>query len=121
MTAFAPRLLFALSLASACIAADSRFEISVPAAAHAAPITGRVYIIIATKNDREPRLQVGRTGSPFFGRDIEKLAAGQPAIIDATDPGTPVPSLSQIPPGEYYVQAFVNVYSEFHRADGHVV
>ncbi len=30
-------------------------------------------------------------------------------------------SLRDIPSGEYYVQAFVNVYSEFRRADGHIV
>ena len=29
--------------------------------------------------------------------------------------------LAQIPPGDYSVQAFVNVYSEFRRSDGHVV
>ena len=29
--------------------------------------------------------------------------------------------MSEIPPGEYFVQAMVNVYSEFKRADGHVV
>jgi hypothetical protein len=32
-----------------------------------------------------------------------------------------VVSLSEIPPGEYEVQAFINVYSEFKRADGHTV
>jgi len=42
-------------------------------------------------------------------------------VIDASDLGSPVASLSEIPPGEYYVQAFVNVYERFERADGHVV
>ena len=116
-----------------------RFEISFPAAAHAQPITGRVYVMIARpgdgaapnaapgapstpgSGDREPRLQIGRTGSPFFGRDVEKLAPGQAAIIDATDLGTPVASLRDIPAGDYLVQAMVNVYSEFTRADGHAV
>lgn len=125
--------------ASARKAQPLRFEISFPAAAHAQPITGRVYVMIARPGggaapnaapgvpsapgagDREPRLQIGRTGSPFFGRDVEKLAPGQAAIIDATDLGTPVASLRDIPAGDYLVQAMVNVYSEFARADGHVV
>jgi hypothetical protein len=102
-------------------AGETRFEISFPAGAHGGPITGRVYLMIASKNDPEPRIQVGRTGAPFFGRDVEKLAPGETAVIDATDLGSPVPSLSEIPPGDYYVQAFVNVYTEFHRSDGHVV
>jgi len=98
-----------------------RFEISFPASAHAEPITGRVFIMISRDNEREPRLQIGRTGVPFFGRDVEQLKAGQAAIIDTTDLGTPIQSLAEIPPGDYYVQAMVNVYSEFRRADGHVL
>ena len=77
--------------------------------------------MISRTAEREPRLQIGRTGVPFFGRDVENLLPGEPGIIDATDLGTPVASLRDIPSGEYYVQAFVNVYSEFRRADGHIV
>jgi len=100
-----------------------RFEITIPAAAHPAPVTGRVFVMIARAggNEREPRLQIGRTGSPFFGRDIDRLAPGTAAVIDDTDLGTPIESLRDIPAGEYIVQAMVNVYSEFKRADGHVV
>ena len=107
--------------ASACFAAETHFDISYPKSANAGPITGRVYVMISRATDREPRLQVGRVGIPFFGRDIEKLQPGQAAVIDATDLGSPVVSLSEIPPGEYQVQAFINVYSEFKRADGHTV
>ena len=118
----APALSLAtLSLAALLLHAEPVFEIRVPAAVHSQPITGRVYVMISRKDDREPRLQIGRTGTPFFGRDIEKLAPGAAAIIDAGDLGSPVESLAAIPPGDYFVQAFVNVYSEFHRADGHVV
>jgi hypothetical protein len=98
-----------------------RVEVTVPAAVKSEPITGRVYFMVARTDEREPRLQIGRTGTPFFGRDVEKLAPGQAAIIDATDLGTPVASLKDLPPGDYFVQAFVNVYSEFKRADGHTV
>jgi len=98
-----------------------RVEITVPPSVKKEPITGRVYFMVARTDEREPRLQIGRTGTPFFGRDVEKLAPGQAAIIDATDLGTPVASLKDLPPGDYFVQAFVNVYSEFKRADGHTV
>ena len=107
--------------ASACFAADTHFDISYPKTANAGPITGRVYVMISRATDREPRLQVGRVGIPFFGRDIEKLQPGQAAVIDASDLGSPVVSLPEIPAGEYQVQAFINVYSEFKRADGHTV
>ena len=98
-----------------------RVEVTVPASVKKEPITGRVYFMVARTDEREPRLQIGRTGTPFFGRDIENLAPGQAAIIDGTDLGTPVASLKDLPPGDYFVQAFVNVYSEFKRADGHTV
>jgi len=112
---------FCVSIASHAFAQGFRFEISFPAAAHAQPITGRVYVMISRDNEREPRLQISRTGVPFFGRDITQLKPGQPAVIDTTDLGTPVNSLSDIPPGDYYVQAMINVYTEFRRADGHVL
>ena len=62
--AFAPQL---------AAQARTRFEIVVPRETHADPITGRVYVMIARSDSIEPRLQIGRTGSPFFGRDIERL------------------------------------------------
>ncbi len=99
----------------------TRFEISVPAGVGADSITGRVYVMITTRSEEEPRLLIGRTGEPFFGRDVERLAPGQAAVIDGADLGWPVETLSALPVGDYYVQGFVNVYSEFRRADGHVL
>src|ERR1700688_889957 len=96
------RLAFLATGFSSLLAAETRFEISFPAAAHAGPITGRAYLMISSKNDTEPRLQVGRTGAPFFGRDVEKLAPGQAVVIDRSDIGSPLPSLSEIPTGDYY-------------------
>jgi hypothetical protein len=98
-----------------------RFEISIPQSVRSQPVTGRVYVMISRREQPEPRSQVNRTGVPLFGRDVESLAPGEPAAIDGTDLGSPVVSLTEIPPGEYYVQGFVNVYERYERADGHVV
>ena len=99
-----------------------RFDITVPPGVHDRPINGRVYVMITRSEAREPRLQLNQAdGIPFFGRDVEGLVPGAPATIDDRDLGFPVNSLHDIPPGEYFVQAFVNIYSEFKRADGHVV
>jgi len=46
---------------------------------------------------------------------------GQPAIVDAMTRGWPIESISQIPAGDYTVQAVLNVYTTFHRADGHTI
>ena len=97
-----------------------RFEITFPTSARAAPVTGRVYVIITRNDKKEPRLQLDQVdGIPFFGRDVQNLGPGAVAVIDDTDLGFPVDHLRDI--RDYYVQAFVNVYSEFRRADGNVV
>jgi hypothetical protein len=107
--------------ATTCLAGEPRFEISYPASVNAGPVTGRVYVMISRRANREPRLDIGRTGVPFFGRDVERLAPSQIAVVDASDLGSPVSSLTEIPPGDYYVQAFLNIYTEFKRSDGHIV
>jgi len=102
-------------------ASEPRFEISFPASVRSESVTGRVYIMISRRKEPEPRFQIGRTGVPLFGRDVDSLQPGTPAAIDGTDLGSPVVSLTEVPPGEYYVQAFVNIYERYERADGHVV
>ena len=101
----------------------ARFEISFAASAHAAPITGRIYVAISRVTDTSgtPISRSGETGDPLFGRNIENLAPGQSVVIDKGALGHPVQSLRDIPAGEYRVQPFVNVYTKFARADGHTV
>jgi hypothetical protein len=99
------------------------FSITFPNSIHPAPVTGRAFLIISRDSNPEPRFQIHPfdRGLPIFGRDVNALAAGAPVIIDATVPGYPLKSLADLPPGDYYAQAVVNVYTEFHRADGHVI
>jgi hypothetical protein len=118
------RIALALSAGAAVTAsAQTQFSISFPATLHAQPITGRVFLIVSRDSDPEPREQphpFGR-GVPIFGLDVSQLAPGQPATIDGAVPGFPLNSINDIAPGDYYVQAVLNLYTEFHRADGHVV
>jgi len=98
-----------------------RFEIGFAAAARSEPLTGRVYVAISRDTQRPPIQQAGPTGVPLFATNVEGLAPGQVAVIDASTFGHPLQSLRDLPPGEYWVQAFVNVYTRFDRADGHTV
>jgi hypothetical protein len=79
--------------------------------------------MISKNNRAEPRLQAGSYGGsiPFYGLDVNALKPGENAIIDASTLGFPVESLSQLPAGEYYAQALLNVYTQVHRKDGHVI
>jgi len=98
------------------------FEIKFARTIRAEPVTGRVFVAFCREQDPEPRLQVGYlTGSPFFGADVSALRAGIPAKITSASPGFPFRSLKSLPPGDYWVQAFLSVYTEFHRADGHTI
>ena len=96
-----------------------KFEISFPESVHAEPITGRLFLIVTRSGDSEPRTQLFDV--PVFATDVSHLAPATSALIDATTPGYPLNNLSEIPPGDYHLQAIVNVYTQFHRADGHKV
>jgi putative esterase len=99
-----------------------RIEVVVPSTVRAEPVTGRVFVFLSTDSTREPRLEAGGVVSvPFFGVDVEHLAAGTAAIVDGRAGGYPVRSLDQLPAGDYYVQALVSVYTRFPRADGHTI
>jgi len=116
----------ALILVLSCASQNTekiKFEISFPTSVHPEDITGRVFVMISRDDQREPRLQAGGWSNsvPFFGKDIEKLKPGETVIIDETVLGFPLKSLTEIPAGDYYVQGLVNIYTEFKRADGHVI
>jgi hypothetical protein len=115
-------------LLSACVAIPTgslsaqRVELSFPSSLHSTPITGRVILIVARDSAPEPRLRAGGYGGtqPFFGLDVSALAPGATATIDGSTAGYPF-TLAHLPAGDYYVQGVLNVYTQFHRADGHVI
>lgn len=108
---------------------DLKFEVSFPEKVVSevtklglqVPITGRVYAIISRKDDREPRFQTSITGVPIWGKNIFSLKPGMTAVIDHEAFGHPLESIRDIPPGEYFVQGFINIYTEFKRSDGHTL
>src|SRR5438552_2721741 len=102
---------------------DLKFGISFPSALHSEPITGRVFLVITNHTELEPRLQAGFwiDAPPLFGADVSGLKPGEAAVIDATTLGYPVLSLRQIPARDYHLQAILNVYTDFHRSDGHLI
>ena len=110
-------------LAAPCPAGGLRIAVSFPAERSAAALDGRVLVILSKEAEGEPRFQVrdGPTGQQVFGVDVDGLAPGDEAVIDATTFGYPRASLADVPAGEYRVQALLHRYETFHRGDGHVV
>jgi len=86
-----------------------------------------MFLTISPDSQPEPRIaaynsarqRIART--PFFAADIDQLQPGESAVIDGTTTGYPIGSLGDLPPGDYYVQALLNVYTRFERSDGHTL
>ncbi len=87
------------------------------------PLDGRLLLIISSDDSREPRFQInpGPRTQLIFGIDIQQLKPGEEAVIDASVFGYPLESITDIPAGEYQIQALIHRYETFHRADGHTV
>lgn len=103
--------------------ANPSFKISFTKEAHKQAITGRVILVLSKQKQPEPRYQAGSyfLSAPFWGKDVSQLKPGESTVIDTTEYGYPVNNLKELPAGNYYVQAVMNVYTHFHRADGHDV
>ena len=100
-----------------------RFEISFRKQLSQNPMDGRMLLMVSTDGSREPRFQIsdGPNTQLVFGIDVDGLKPGESATIDSSAFGYPLQSISEIPAGEYWVQALLHVYETFHRSDGHTV
>jgi hypothetical protein len=117
-------LLAALSLAARAdpTPAGPVFDVSFPESAHQGEITGRTLLMISRTNQPEVRLQVKLVTAPaLFGLNVSEVKPGQSMIFDGESAGYLYRHLRDVPPGDYYVQALLNVYTRFPRADGHVI
>ena len=103
--------------------ATFHFEIVVPPDVAEGPLDGRILLLVSNSDEPEPRFQRLRSlETPLiFGSDVENLIPGEPTVLDVNLLGFPIESISEIPPGEYFVQAVLNIYTTFNRADGHTV
>jgi hypothetical protein len=88
------------------------------------PLDGRMMLGISRDEKEEPRMSLEEEeakSQQFFAVDVDGLAPGQTAVIDGTSLGYPKLSLADIPAGDYYVQALLNRYQTYRRADGHTI
>ncbi|OGD28995.1 MAG: hypothetical protein A2V57_04735 [Candidatus Aminicenantes bacterium RBG_19FT_COMBO_65_30] len=122
---WAPPLAAAVILLATPLAspAEVRFAVSFPSARSKTPLDGRMLLLLSTNGDAEPRFQIsdGPATQLVFGVDVEGLAPGAEAVIDASAFGYPLRSLAELPAGEYHIQALLHRYETFHRSDGHTV
>jgi len=101
-----------------------RIGISYPQGLDRGPLDGRMLLLISDNDRREPRFEISSRNEDaqlIFGVDVDGLKPGDSTIFDAKVFGFPLRSISEIPPGEYVIQALLHKYETFHRADGHIV
>src|SRR5262245_32598970 len=105
-------LLLTLSLTALLQAAQSgetlRFEVTVAPGLIPAPQHGRLFVVLASREQPEPRNTIGRTGvdaAPVLARDVNGFTTGKTGVIDGSAAIFPIERLSALRPGDYFVQA----------------
>lgn len=94
-----------------------RFEVTLPRQLSEPALTGRLFLYVARSDQTEPRF----ANASLFGLDVTGAKAAQVITLDSRVAGAPEPSLGDLVPGDYFVQALFNIYTEFKRADGHTI
>ncbi len=84
---------------------------------------GRLLLLLSTSEKAEPRFQIndGLETQLVFGVDVDGMQPGQEIVVDASAFGFPITSLSDVPGGDYFVQAVINRYETFKLKTGHTV
>jgi hypothetical protein len=104
--------------ANASTSLKPEFDVSLPQSARRDTATGRVLLFISRVKEPEPRFQ---WNPEMLGVNVDQMRPNKAVVIDDTVEGYPLGSLNDLSPGDYYVQALLNVYTEFHRAEGHTI
>lgn len=118
-----PAALVLLALLFPISAAAQSFTVTFSKEVSAQPLDGRLLLVLSTDPSDEPRNQIDDTprSQIVFGINVDGWRPGQPATVDTGAWGYPIHSLRDLPAGWYYVQAVLNKYETFHRADGKTV
>ncbi len=107
------------------LAAASAQTITVcfPAARSGKPLDGRLLLLLSNDPKAEPRMQINDTpkSQMVFGVTVDGWKPGEPLTIGDDAKGYPRASLHDVPAGDYTIQAVLNVYETFHRADGKTI
>ena len=89
-----------------------RFEVTADGQVLNAPVDGRVIVAVTEVTQQEPRLRIGRVGAnatPIFAVDVDDFRPGVVAVVDDTATAFPVDDLSSLLPGDYRVQAVLDM------------
>lgn len=80
------------------------------------PLDGRLLLLLSTNPAAEPRFQIndGPDTQIVFGTDVESWKPGTAVPITDRANGFPLRTLGDLRPGEYTVQALLDIYDTYH-------
>lgn len=121
-----------LFVAVICMAScQSNKEVSTPVAVSISfsdavgteKMDGRLLLMLANNDKSEPRFQIndGLTAQLIYGKNVDGMSPNDKVVFNEEDFGFPIASLSEIPPGDYYVQALLHKYETFNLSTGQTV
>jgi hypothetical protein len=84
---------------------------------------GRLLLLLHHQEGSEPRFAVSDDvgSAQVVGMDFENYQEGNGFEFDVEAFGYPIENLKDIPPGEYWAQAYIVKYETYKRSDGHTV
>jgi len=99
------------------------FRVSIAGVLQQQAFDGRLLLLISNNNKKEPRFQVSDDAGTqmVFGMDVDNWQPGVSQLVDVHAFGYPLERLSEVPAGDYYVQALLHKYETFHLHNGHTV
>ena len=117
-------ILLSCFLAAGSLSAGKlNFVITYPQESDGKLLEGRLLLLLAKKDDPEPRFQItyrNNTGL-IYGVDVLGPRPNKGVVIDGAALGYPIESLNDIPVGEYWVQGLLHTYETFNLNTGHTV
>jgi hypothetical protein len=101
-----------------------QFRVTLAPELQTGDLAGRLIVVASTQSgdDQLSTIVDFPDVQPFFGMDVSTWSPGTTRTLRGDDAyGFPLEHLTDLPEGDYYVQAFLNVYTQFTRSDGSVV
>jgi hypothetical protein len=117
------RVIVLAYVVASSLGAATGFQIGLGPGVRTTPVDGRLIVAVSRNLQGEPRFQVdwGLATQQIFGMNVDAWKPGEAVDMRGDTPGAPLRRLADLPPGTYNVQAVLNVYETFRRADGHVL
>jgi S-formylglutathione hydrolase FrmB len=102
---------------------EIHFEVAVPTNASITARDGRLYVVVARRGSREPRMMLADAefftafSPPVLGRDADAFGPGSVAMLDGSAAVFPIGSFTRLTAGDYVVQAVFHANRDLNRPD----